>query len=98
MDQSHSSCNYNYDCSCPELNTLTEICKKAGAYGSRLTGAGWGGCTVSLVPAGLKDKFFEELKEQYYSQYRKEALSHISDVLFSTTPQRGAFIYVPEKK
>jgi galactokinase len=54
---------------CPELHELCQIALASGAVGSRLTGAGWGGCTVYLVPSDKVDKGIAAWKAHYYSRY-----------------------------
>lgn len=50
MNESHDSLRNDYDVSCRELDVMVEAARKVdGVYGSRMTGAGFGGCTVSLV-------------------------------------------------
>ncbi|ORX80530.1 galactokinase [Basidiobolus meristosporus CBS 931.73] len=94
MNESQVSCRDNYHCSCKELDDLTLICRKAGAYGSRLTGAGWGGCTVSMVPEDQEQEFIQRVKDEYFRprfpDYTEEQLSN---VIFSSRPSSGAFIY-----
>ena len=94
MNESHDSCDRLYNCSSSELNELVEICRKAGAYGSRLTGAGWGGCAVSLVPGNKVEQFFAQVKQEYYSR-SPELESKFSQSAFSTKPSRGICIILP---
>ena len=68
MNESHLSCDMYYDCSSPELNELTKLARSSGALGSRLTGAGWGGCCVSLV----KKTDLESFIDKVYSYYTKQ--------------------------
>ena len=75
MNETQTSCREIYDCSCPELDQLCDIAREAGAYGSRLTGAGWGGCTVHLVP---KDKV-EEIKRAWIEKYYRKREPDISE-------------------
>jgi galactokinase len=50
--ESHESCRRLYECSAPELDLVVAAAKRAGAWGARLTGAGWGGAVVVLVGKG----------------------------------------------
>uniref|UniRef100_A0A8C1NL74 N-acetylgalactosamine kinase n=1 Tax=Cyprinus carpio TaxID=7962 RepID=A0A8C1NL74_CYPCA len=95
MNRSHASCRDLYECSCPELDQLVDICLQAGAVGSRLTGAGWGGCTVSMVPGERIDSFLQTVREHYYApDARRSALEKQS--LFVTRPGGGAAIFIEE--
>ena len=54
MFESHESCRKDYECSAPELDLVVREAKRAGAWGARMTGAGWGGNVLVLVgpPSG----------------------------------------------
>jgi galactokinase len=67
MKQSHISLRDDYDVTGVELDTLAEEAWKIpGVIGSRMTGGGFGGCTVSIV----KDEAVEEFKEKVGKAYR----------------------------
>ncbi|EIW84610.1 galactokinase gal [Coniophora puteana RWD-64-598 SS2] len=89
MSTSHVSCSSMCECSCPELDELTAIALKAGAYGSRVTGAGWGGCTVSLVDEDKVDEFIAKVKAAY-GPYKNLEGGALRDVIFATKPSSGA--------
>jgi galactokinase len=85
MNESHASCSSLYDCSCSELDELTEVCRRAGALGSRLTGAGWGGCTISLVEDSTLDQFMSHVHAQYYrllASGGRELPANLNDFFF----------------
>ncbi|SNS13678.1 galactokinase [Anaerovirgula multivorans] len=65
MNQSHISLRDDYEVSCIELDTLVASAWKYGAIGSRMTGAGFGGCTVSLVYDNMIEEFIEKVGNVY---------------------------------
>ncbi|XP_074989220.1 N-acetylgalactosamine kinase isoform X3 [Caretta caretta] len=93
MNQSHISCRDMYECSCPELDQLVDICLQFGAIGSRLTGAGWGGCTVSMVPSDKLSTFLTNVKEAYYKS-NDQRLALEKNSLFATKPGGGALVFL----
>ncbi|KAJ2493871.1 galactokinase [Coemansia sp. RSA 2050] len=95
MNQSQASCRDLFECSSPELDEVCEIARKAGSLGSRLTGAGWGGCSVHLVPVDKVDDVKRALADQYYAvHFPHLTAGQLSEVLFATKPGRGACYYV----
>ena len=74
MFASHASLRDLYEVSIPELDALVRIARKLpGCLGARLTGAGFGGCTVNLVEAGHAEAFIQGLREGYAIQTGKSA-------------------------
>ncbi len=74
MFAGHASLRDLYEVSCPELDRLVEIAGTLpGCLGARLTGAGFGGCTVNLVEGGQVEAFIEQLKEGYRQQTGRRA-------------------------
>jgi galactokinase len=66
MRESHRSLTEDYEVSCTELDLLVEIaCGIDGVYGSRMTGGGFGGCTISLVRSGEVADFKAAITRDY---------------------------------
>jgi galactokinase len=66
MKASHESLRDDYEVSCFELNIAVGIAEKLnGVYGARMTGAGFGGCTVNLVHEDSIEKFLEVMEREY---------------------------------
>jgi len=53
LTESHRSLQYDYEVSCPELDLAVDTCLAAGAIGARMTGGGFGGSVIALIPSPL---------------------------------------------
>jgi galactokinase len=65
MYASHASLRDDYEVSTPELDTFVETAKQHGARGARLTGAGFGGCAIALVPEAQSDKVKQACEQNF---------------------------------
>lgn len=78
MNECHDSLRDLYEVSCPELNTMVNIARELnGCYGARLTGAGFGGCTVNLVAQPEAESFARALAYRYARETDKEPKVYI---------------------
>jgi galactokinase len=69
MNASHDGLRDDYEVSCKELDLLTDIARSiTGVIGSRMTGAGFGGCTVSIVHKDALETFQTRVKKEYHEQ------------------------------
>jgi len=66
MNESHTGLRDAYEVSCDELNVLTDIAQNIdGVIGARMTGAGFGGCTVNLVYSDVVETFQNRIMKEY---------------------------------
>jgi len=66
MEQSHRSLRCDFEVSCAELDTMVELARKVeGVYGARMTGGGFGGCTINLVKASQVARFKDIVAQGY---------------------------------
>ena len=92
LNETQDSCRDLYECSCPELDEIVSISRRAGAYGARVTGAGWGGCSVHLVPADKVAAVKEALEKEYYDKLDLTREQRESAVVVSR-PATGSATY-----
>lgn len=80
MTQSHASQRDDFECSVAEIDFLVETAMGLqGCYGARLTGGGFGGCTVNLVHRDDVDAFCDGLKQQFLSRFGLEAECYVCE-------------------
>ena len=78
LGESHAALRDDYEVSTPELDALVEIARATpGVYGSRLSGAGFGGCTLSIVEEDAVPDFLERVPALYRERTGREAQPHV---------------------
>ncbi|KAM0726000.1 N-acetylgalactosamine kinase [Formica fusca] len=92
MSKSHASLHKLYECSHPSVDLLVERAIRRGAYGARLTGAGWGGCIVAIIDKTEVQQFVDALRTDLCQNSTKDR-AELKDMVFPTAPNQGAVIY-----
>ncbi len=78
MNLSHAGLRDDYEVSSPELDALVEAARRVpGVLGARMMGAGFGGCTISLVEAGAVPEFEARVARDYEAQTGKTPKVHV---------------------
>lgn len=81
MNESHDSLKFDYEVTGIELDTLVEASRsQLGVLGSRMTGAGFGGCTISIVKENAIDSFIENVKAAYYDKTKLIADFYVVEI------------------
>ncbi|KAK8810668.1 hypothetical protein WA158_007243 [Blastocystis sp. Blastoise] len=85
--QSHESLKDNYEVTTEELDILVELAKQVpGVFGARMTGGGFGGCTITLVKKSAEEALINQLKKGYKEATGKDC------TIFATRPSQGAHV------
>jgi len=83
--ESHRSLRYDYEVSCAELDFLVDTALSVeGVYGSRMTGGGFGGCTVTMLSPSAIPRFREEIARAYQREF------YVAPAFYECQPAAGA--------
>ena len=82
MLESHASLRDDYEVSSPELDFLVVAATKTGmAFGSRMTGGGFGGCTINIVRSTDAERFARAVSDRYNNQTDRACEVYISNAV-----------------
>jgi galactokinase len=85
MVQSHRSLQHDYEVSCDELDFLVDTALKLeGVFGSRMTGGGFGGCTVTMLRPDAVPAFRRDIAHAYEEQFS------VTPAIYPCKPSAGA--------
>ena len=93
FNESHASSRDVYGHSCTEIDEMCEIARGAGSYGGRVTGAGWGGCSVHLVPKDMVQAIEAAWEEKYYRKKEPEITKEkLAEAVVVSEPGHGSMM------
>ena len=84
LSASHASMRDDFEISCPEIETANSALRDAGALGARLTGAGFGGCVVALLPATAVERAQTDVGHAFARAH------HLRPAVFEVAPSSAA--------
>jgi galactokinase len=85
MLESHASLRDDYEVSCEELDFLVDAAMRIdGVFGSRMTGGGFGGCTVTLMRTDAAGAFEQKISAAYQARF------DVTPLVYACRPSDGA--------
>jgi galactokinase len=80
MAASHRSLRDDYEVSCPELDAMVEIAQDIpGVFGTRMTGGGFGGCTITLIDETEVERLLQRLPLEYAARTGRRPDVYVTD-------------------
>lgn len=99
MTSAHASERDDFECSIDEIDFLVEAAiQLRGCYGARLTGGGFGGCTVNLVDAAHTDDFVSALRSVYRSRFNLNLETYICDAVDGAVARSAAQLHAAKEE
>lgn len=89
LNEGHKGLKEDYEVSGYHLDLICELSNKAGALASRMTGAGFGGCAIAVVPKAIISKYIDQLKKGYYKESNLECDIYSVDIVDSAYKMWG---------
>lgn len=94
VSEVQDSCRDQYECSTPELDQLCSVSTREGGYGARVTGAGWGGCSVHLVPEERIEAVRQAWIQEYYNvKFPNLSKEELDEAIVVSKPGNGSLVY-----
>jgi galactokinase len=86
MNASHESLRDDFDASSGRLDAMVACARKGGAFGARLTGAGFGGCIIALAREADAAAILGRLERDYYAKLGADAASRALHTIVHAGP------------